>query len=99
MVIGGSAQSILVYVDCAYAVSGGEELVPGPGLEPGLSAPKADVLPIALSRNRGNSLAEEKECAKPGNVREGRVSAKLVRLRKTQERWPSGLRRTLGKRV
>ena len=34
-----------------------------------------------------------------GNVRGGRVSAKLVRLRKTQERWPSGLRRTLGKRV
>jgi hypothetical protein len=46
-----------------------------------------------------NSLAEEKECAKPGNVRGGTVSAKLVRLRRTQERWPSGLRRTLGKRV
>src|SRR5262249_39427930 len=34
-------------------------LVPGPGLEPGLSAPKADVLPIALFRNRETSLAEQ----------------------------------------
>ena len=56
-----------------------------------------------------NSLAEPKECAKlpvssPWKsigqiVRRAAVSAKLLRLSSPQERWPSGLRRTLGKRV
>jgi hypothetical protein len=32
-------------------------------------------------------------------MREARVSAKLVRFYAAPERWPSGLRRTLGKRV
>ena len=33
------------------------------------------------------------------HVRDAKVSAKLVRLFAAPERWPSGLRRTLGKRV
>src|SRR5260370_28596070 len=36
----------------------GESLVPGPGLEPGYSAPKADVLPIRRSQNGWKELAQ-----------------------------------------
>src|SRR6266481_345404 len=38
-------------------------LVPGRGLEPRYSAPKADVLPIRRSRNRPNSVADARKCA------------------------------------
>ena len=39
-------------------LAGANKMVPGPGLEPGYSASKADVLPIRRSRNSKKSLAE-----------------------------------------
>src|SRR5262249_5522663 len=47
--------------------SGAADLVPGPGLEPGYSAPKADVLPIRRSRNRSWNCSREKR-AHPGRA-------------------------------
>jgi hypothetical protein len=38
-------------------------------------------------------------CQIPANVRQDKVSAKLVELCPSRERCPSGLRSTLGKRV
>src|SRR5581483_10499247 len=51
-------------------------LVPGPGLEPGYSAPKADVLPIRRSRKRSQILpkfrrAAHSPCGKSAVVRDG----------------------------
>jgi hypothetical protein len=46
-----------------------------------------------------NSLAEARGTEQGCAVREQKVSAKLERLFPPQERCPSGLRSTLGKRV
>ena len=70
-----------------------EEMVPGPGLEPGYSAPKADVLPIRRSRKRSQKFSRGEQRCKPsgggkfgagwGAVRSRAVSAKLMKVVRT----------------
>ena len=66
-------------------------------------APKPEVNLISLQRSSVNKCAVSSghvpERLLPRDMRDGSVSAKVKRLSTLLERWPSGLRRTLGKRV